>query len=77
MDRPASMTAAMVLADSYASLTLTVYADGATHHTQAITSAAPVRMPRSGRKRNWQVKISGTDAVREIAIAETVTELQA
>lgn len=76
MDRPASMTAARVLADSYASLTLTVYADGATHHTQAITSAAPVRMPRSGRKRNWQVKISGTDAVREIAIAETVTELQ-
>lgn len=77
MDRPASMTAARVLADSYASLTLTVYADGSTHHTQAITSAAPVRMPRSGRKRNWQVKISGTDAVREIAIAETVTELQA
>lgn len=76
MDRPASMTAARVLADSYASLTLTVYADGSTHHTQAITSSAPVRMPRSGRKRNWQVKISGTDAVREIAIAETVTELQ-
>lgn len=77
LERPASMTSARVLADSYASLTLTVYADGATHHTQAITSSLPVRMPRSGRKRNWQVKVSGTDAVREIAIAETVTELQA
>lgn len=71
------MTAARVLADSYASLTLTVLADGSTHHTQAITSSAPIRMPRSGRKRNWQVQVSGTDTVREIAISETVTELQA
>lgn len=77
LDRPASMTSARVLADSYDSLTLTVYADGAEHHTQAVASALPIRMPRSGRKRSWQVKVSGTDAVREISIAETVTELQA
>lgn len=77
LDRPASMTAARVLADSYASLTLTVYADGIQHHTQSVTSAAPVRMPRSGKKRQWQVKVAGTDTVRDIAIGETVTELQA
>ena len=76
-DRKASMTSARVLADSYASLTLTVYADGVQHHSQAITSGAPIRMPRSGRKRTWQVKISGTDSVRDIAIGETVSELQA
>lgn len=77
LDRPGCFTAARVLADSYASLTLTVTADGSTWHTQAITSAAPVRMPRAGRKRSWSVKVAGTDTVREIAIAETVTELQA
>jgi hypothetical protein len=77
LDRPGCFTAARVLADSYASLTLTVTADGSTWHTQTITSAAPIRMPRAGRKRAWSVKVAGTDAVREIAIAETVTELQA
>lgn len=77
LDRPASMTAARVLADSYASLTLSVYANGSLHHTQAITSALPVRMPRNGRARVWQVKVAGTDPIREIAIAESVTELQA
>lgn len=77
LERPASMTAARVLADSYASLTLSVYANGSLHHTQAITSALPVRMPRNGRARVWQVNVAGTDPIREIAIAESVTELQA
>ena len=77
LDRPASMTAARVLADSYVNLTLSVYANGSLHHTQAITSALPVRMPRNGRARVWQVKVAGTDPIREIAIAESVTELQA
>lgn len=77
LDRPACMTVARVLADSYANLTLSVYANGSLHHTQAITSALPVRMPRNGRARVWQVKVAGTDPIREIAIAESVTELQA
>lgn len=77
LDRPASMTTARVLADSYTNTAITVIADGSTHHTQAVTSSVPIRMPRSGRKRNWQIQVTGTDTIREIAIAETVTELQA
>ncbi len=77
LDRPACMTVARVLADSYANLTLSVYANGSLHHTQTVTSALPVRMPRNGKLRTWQVKVTGTDPIREIAIAESVTELQA
>lgn len=76
LDRPVSMTAARVLADSYASLSLSVYANGALVGTRAITSAKAVRIPKAAKSRVWQVKVSGTDSVREIVIAESVTELQ-
>lgn len=77
LDRPAGLTACRILADSYANLTVTVTNESGTHHTQSVTSGKPFRMPRSGKKRWWQVKVSGTDGVRDIAMAEAVTELQA
>lgn len=77
LDRPAGFTACRILADTYASLTVTVTNESGTHHTQSVTSGKPFRMPRSGNKRWWQIKVSGTDRVRDIAMAEAVTELQA
>ena len=44
--------------------------------TQAVTNKSPFRLPRNGRYRVWQVEVIGVDAIREVAISETVTELQ-
>ena len=76
LDAPHCFTAARVLADSYTNITINIYADNTLYHTQAVTNKSPFRLPRNGRYRVWQVEVIGTDNIREVAISETVTELQ-
>lgn len=76
LDAPHCFTAARVLADSYTNITINVYADNTLYHTQTVTNKQPFRLPRNGRYRIWQVEVIGVDAIREVAISETVTELQ-
>lgn len=76
LDAPKCFTAGRVLADSYASLTLKVYADNTLYHTQTVADGKAFRLPRNGKYRVWQIEITGTDNVREIMIGETVLELQ-
>jgi len=76
LDAPHCLTAARVLADSYTNITINIYADNTLYHTQAVTNKSPFRLPRNGRYRVWQVEVIGVDAIREVAISETVTELQ-
>ena len=73
---PMCFTAARVLADSYANITLKVYADNALYHTQVVTNKSAFRLPRTGKHRVWQVEAIGTDNIREIALSEAVSELQ-
>ena len=76
LESPRCFTSARVLADSYASLTLKVYADNTLYHTQTVANGKAFRLPRNGKYRVWQVEITGTDSVREIMIGESVLELQ-
>lgn len=75
---PTNLAAARVIADSYASpLTCKVYADGVLKHTQTVTSAMPFRLPSGFRAREWELEITTTATVFEVALASTVTELAA
>lgn len=76
LDAPHCFTAARVLADSYTNITINIYADNTLYHTQTVANKQPFRLPRNGRCRVWQVEVIGVDAIREVAISETVTELQ-
>jgi hypothetical protein len=76
LDSPHCFTAARVLADSYANLTLKVYANNTLYHTQTVANSTMFRLPRNGRHRIWQIEVSGVDNVREIMLGETVLELQ-
>lgn len=76
LDAPHCFTAARVLADSYTNISINIYADNALYHTQTVANKQPFRLPRNGRYRVWQVEAIGTDHIREIAISETVVELQ-
>ncbi|HNJ86602.1 MAG TPA: hypothetical protein PKU92_08465, partial [Agitococcus sp.] len=76
LDAPHCFTAARVLADSYTNITINIYADNTLYHTQTVTNKQPFRLPRNGRYRVWQIEVIGVDAIREVAISETVTELQ-
>jgi hypothetical protein len=76
LDSPHCFTAARILADSYTNITINIYADNTLYHTQTVTNKSPFRLPRNGRYRVWQIEVIGTDNIREVAISETVTELQ-
>ena len=76
LDAPHCFTAARVLADSYTNITIYIYADNTLYHSQTLTNKSPFRLPRNGRYRVWQVEVIGVDVIREVAISETVTELQ-
>lgn len=76
LDGPHCFTAARVLADSYTNITINIYADNSLYHTKTVTNKQPFRLPRDGRHRVWQIEVISTDNIREIAISETITELQ-
>ncbi len=65
-----------VRADSYASLTLKVYADGVLRVTKAITSGAVLRIPDVSGK-VFSVELAGTDTVDRLELATTRSELAA
>lgn len=69
------LLAARVMADSYNSTTIKVFADGAQLYARLVTNNKPFRMPNHSKKIDWQIEVSGTDIVRNFEIAETMQEL--
>ena len=62
---PINLPAGMVVADSYDSLTMKIYADKILKHTQTIADAMPFRLPSGFRATEWEIQIEGTDNVHE------------
>lgn len=71
--RPVALTAGQVVANGM--VFATYYADGVAIHTQTVTDSRPFRLPR-GRALDWQVDITGTQRVRQVAGAMSVAELR-
>lgn len=72
---PGPVTVGQVLAESYTSMTLNLYADGLLKHTQTVTDAKPFRMPGGYRARIVEAEITTKDTVREILLADNLSEL--
>lgn len=63
-----------VLADSYSNITVKVYADGALVSAIVPTSRDAVRLP-AVRAVTWQVVLTGSSPVRQVALAQAAKEL--
>jgi hypothetical protein len=74
LDKPAAMSVAQVIADSY-SLTLRIYADGALKETRTVSSSSPIRLLAGFMARDWYFEIEGTSGVTEVYLAGGVGEL--
>ncbi len=72
-----NLGAAMVEADSFASLTFRLYADGVLKHTQTVADGKPFRLPGGYLSNLYQVELEGTDTVTGVSIAETIFDLAA
>lgn len=77
LGRPSVMRAAQVIARSYASTTLKVYADEVLVDTIAITSGKPVRIDKHDLATTYEVEVTGTDDVVRVALANSMAELAA
>ena len=67
--------AGQVLANSYAGMTLKIYANNTLIHTQTVTNRTAFRLPLVPVAEFWQLELSTIDEVREISISETMREL--
>lgn len=76
LDRYTNFSWGRVIASSYASLTMKVYADGVLKLTKTVTSSDPFRMPGGFLAKSWEIELSGTDFVQFAAIANSMAELR-
>lgn len=77
LDESVTMQAGRVRASTYASLTMRLYVDGVLKHTEAVNSDQPFRMPGGYLSHRFHIEIEGTDEVKSVDIAETMSELAA
>lgn len=74
--RPICPGMAQVIAESYPGglnvdpVELRIYGDGVLRHTQEVTSRNPFRLPAGYRASDWQIDVSSTVPVDEIAIGD-------
>jgi len=72
--RPVNPSMAQVVAESYPGgadpIELRIYGDGLLRHTQAVTSGDPFRLPGGYLARDWEIDVSSTVEVDEIAIGD-------
>ena len=57
------------------SFTLSFYSDGQIRYSQSVTGDRFFRMPAGFKARRFSVRITGTGTVKELYVAETMTEL--
>ena len=74
--RPINPGVAKVQADSYGSgITFKLYADGTLQHTETVTSDALFRLPSGYKAKEFEIEISGSDAVNEVCVYESAGEI--
>lgn len=71
--QPVSFGAVEVVADGFP-LTFKVWADGVLKHTQTVANANPFRLP-GGLATDWQIEVSGTQAIQAVVMATSMEEL--
>lgn len=69
-----NFAAAIVRADAYP-VTFKIYADGALKHTQTVANGEIFRLPSGFRGLDWEVEVTGTSQVTEVAVAKSSMEL--
>ncbi|WP_263082148.1 hypothetical protein [Endozoicomonas sp. Mp262] len=72
--RPRSFNCGRIEAASYSDLSFTLLRDGVEVMTQAVTSDRGFRLP-AGLGSRWQFRLSGTERVYRITIADSMNEL--
>jgi hypothetical protein len=74
-NRPITPGVGKVSADSYASLTFKLYADGVLKHTETVTSNNIFRLPGGYQAKSFHIVLEGTDAVNEVCVYESPGEI--
>lgn len=75
LDTPVSFKVLRVETVSPGSTEVRIFGDDELLSSTIITDNKPVRLPRSGRFRRWEVEVRTTGIVRSVAIAEAVSEV--
>lgn len=75
LDTPTSFKALRVETVSPGSTEIRIYGDDVLQSSTVITDNKPVRLPRTGRFRRWEIEVRTTGIVRSVAIAEAVSEV--
>ena len=68
---------ALVIADSYASVTFKIFASGVQVWSYAVTSDAGFRVPTLDRDTRWSIQLETTDKIVECVVASEMTLLRA
>jgi len=71
----ARMLCARVVANDYNDLTFKVFADGELITSRKVTSRKPFRLPNHSNRYAWQIEITGTSAISDIVLAQSMLEL--
>jgi hypothetical protein len=77
LDDEVTMQAGRVRATTYTSLTMRLYVDGVLKHTETVSSKEPFRMPGGYTSSRFRIEIEGTDELKLVDVAETMSELAA
>lgn len=75
MTEPKLFKAAQVVADSFGTVTLKVYADGVLKFTKTVTDDKPFRLPQGYQAKDWQFEIATTTPIVGVVVAESIEEL--
>lgn len=75
LETPTSFKVLRVETVSPGATEIRIYGDDALQSSTIITDNKPVRLPRTGRFRRWEIEVRTTGIVRSVAIAEAVSEV--
>lgn len=73
--QPITLACCEIVADGFP-FTFRIWADGALKHTQTVTSGEPFRLPSGFMATDWQIEVSGTQAIQAVIVASSMEELK-
>ena len=75
LEKPINPSCAIVDAEAYP-VAFTLYADGVQKHTQSVTSGSMFRLPAGYMAKEFQFRLTGSNDVNQVLIAESPEEFQ-
>lgn len=75
LEKPINPSCAIVDAEAYP-VTFNLYADGVLKHTQSVTSGSMFRLPSGYLSKEFQFRLTGSNDVNQVLIAESPEEFQ-